>query len=99
MADRSLNRHEKAEFYRKLRLVKLRRRQIAEEIGRLVNTAADVQRTIERVPNRMPASDPTIVAWAVGVARGAVREAEEAAGSFGAFWLRRWMPIWTKWNV
>lgn len=83
--DKQLDRKEKQEFYRKLRLVKIRRRRIAGEFAVLVEHLAALEREVNRVHTRAPAANPALVDAAVRLVAQAVKAADETGGQFEAF--------------
>jgi hypothetical protein len=85
IVDKQLNRKEKQEYYRKLRLVKLRRRKIAHEFRVLVEFLTALERQVARVHTRVPAANPAVVDAAVRLISHAVKAASETAGDFEAF--------------
>lgn len=85
VVDKQLDHKEKQEFYRKLRLVKVRRRKIAAEFRVLVEHLASLERDVNRVHTRVPAANPAVVDAAVRLITQAVKAADETAAQFEAF--------------
>lgn len=83
--DKQLDHKEKQAYYRTLRLVKIRRRKIADAFRVLVEYLAALERTVNRVHTRAPAANPAVVDAAVRLVAQAVKAADETAGQFEAF--------------
>jgi hypothetical protein len=81
LANGSLKRADKADFYRTLRLVKVRRHKIADR-ARLIETAlAGLSRDVMRAVHRVPGADPNAAFLALcGLADAATAARETAEG-------------------
>lgn len=87
--DRNLDREDKQKYYRTLRDVKIRRRQLVNEFRILVESLEVLQREVNRVHDRVPNANHAVIDSAWRVIGQAVRRAEETAAEFEAFSRRR----------
>lgn len=89
VADARLSAAERAEFYRNLRQLKLRRRSIATEFATLAGLVAGLQRDAQRVMDRYTDVDVGLVEEALHVIKQANASTATAADEMQAFSRRK----------
>lgn len=85
IVDKGLDKSEKRKFYESLRLVKMRRRKLAQEMHAVVESLCALEREVNRVHTRVPASNPAYVDYAASMIRSAIKAADQTAADFEAF--------------
>lgn len=85
LIDHSLDSREKQQYYRTLRLVKMRRRRLINEFQLLVTTLESLRNEINRVYERTNAADPTVIAAAWGAANDALSAADATLAEIAEF--------------
>lgn len=85
IVDKQLDRKEKQKYYASLRLVKIRRRKVADDMQALVDRLCALGREVDRVNNRVRGSNPAIVAAASGLVDDAIKSARQKAGQYAEF--------------
>lgn len=85
IVDKGLDRREKQKYYQTLRLVKMRRRKVADELRVLSDMLGALARETARCHDRVRASNPAIVSYATETARQAASGLYATADEFAAF--------------
>lgn len=80
---------DRAEFYRNLRYMKIRRKTIAKEMRTLAEMVMAVQQPLRRIEDREPDADLRIVDEALALTRSAAAATDSAAVEFDMFARRR----------
>lgn len=89
ISEARVGRQDRAEFYRNLRYMKIRRRQIAQQMQVLGDLLEGLYREVGRVPDRYPDADLKLADEAEGLAARAAVAVETAAVELHAFARRR----------
>lgn len=89
VADKRLAAEERMRFYRGLRELKMRRRAIARQFGRLDSMVTGMQREVQQVLDRYPDVDADLVAEALMLIKRARVATGTAADELRAFARRR----------
>ncbi|MFD4677008.1 hypothetical protein ACFWNN_45345 [Lentzea sp. NPDC058450] len=84
-ANKALDKEEKKEQFRKIKLVKLRRRKIARDWLRLLEAVQALASEVGRVPDRIPGADPRFYGVASSFANDAAKAVAEKADQYAAF--------------
>lgn len=85
VSDARLRHEEKAQFYRRLRLIKLRRRKIAIELSVLADMVAGLHREVLQVEDRMRSVDMGYLNTAKTMVKTAYSSSDAAADEFHSF--------------
>lgn len=80
---------DRAEFYRNLRTMKVKRRLIAREMRRLDQLVAELLQGVQHFANRYPEFRPTSLEDALGLCKAARVSASVAADEWAAFAARK----------